>query len=106
MATPSSVPAWKIPWTEESGELQSMGLHRVGHNSACTHILVSRPHPINTKNFPITPENSFAITQFGSYQYIATLVSSVPLTPGHRRMTLKKIQISSYFICKCFLVFL
>ena len=26
MATPSSVLAWKIPWTEESGGLQSMGL--------------------------------------------------------------------------------
>ena len=26
MATPSSILAWKIPWTEESGRLQSMGL--------------------------------------------------------------------------------
>ena len=25
MATHSSIPAWKIPWTEEPGELQSMG---------------------------------------------------------------------------------
>ena len=24
--------AWKIPWTEESGWLQSMGLQRVGHD--------------------------------------------------------------------------
>ena len=24
--------AWKIPWTEEAGRLQSMGLLRVGHN--------------------------------------------------------------------------
>ena len=24
--------AWKIPWTEEPGRLQSMGLQRVGHN--------------------------------------------------------------------------
>ena len=31
MATPSSIIAWKIPWTEESGRLQSMGLERVGH---------------------------------------------------------------------------
>ena len=29
MATHSSVLAWKIPWTEESGKLQSMGLQRV-----------------------------------------------------------------------------
>ena len=32
MATHSSTLAWKIPWMEESGGLQSMGLLRVGHN--------------------------------------------------------------------------
>ena len=32
MATHSSVLAWRVPWTEEPGGLQSVGLHRVGHN--------------------------------------------------------------------------
>ena len=32
MATPSSILAWRIPWTEESGGLQSTGLRRVGHD--------------------------------------------------------------------------
>ena len=32
MATHSSTTAWKIPWTEEPGRLQSMGSQRVGHN--------------------------------------------------------------------------
>ena len=32
MATHSSTLAWKIPWTEEPGRLQSMGLLRVGHD--------------------------------------------------------------------------
>ena len=32
MATHSSSLAWKIPWTEKRGRLQSMGLQRVGHN--------------------------------------------------------------------------
>ena len=32
MATPSSILAWKIPWTEEPGGLQSMGLQRARHN--------------------------------------------------------------------------
>ena len=32
MATDSSIPAWRIPWTEESGGLQFMGLQRVGHD--------------------------------------------------------------------------
>ena len=31
MATRSSTLAWRIPWTEEPGGLQSMGLQRVGH---------------------------------------------------------------------------
>ena len=37
MATHSFIPAWKIPWTEERGGLQSMGLQRVRHNLAYTH---------------------------------------------------------------------
>ena len=32
MATHSSILAWKIPWTEEPGKLQSMGSQRVGHD--------------------------------------------------------------------------
>ena len=34
MATHSSTLAWKIPWTEEPGRLQSMGSRRVGHDWA------------------------------------------------------------------------
>ena len=32
MATHSSTLAWKIPWTEEPGRLQSVGSQRVGHD--------------------------------------------------------------------------
>ena len=32
MAPYSSTLAWKIPWTEEPGRLQSMGSRRVGHD--------------------------------------------------------------------------
>ena len=32
MGIHSSVPAWRIPWTEEPGRLQSMGLQIVRHN--------------------------------------------------------------------------
>ena len=34
MATHSRILAWEIPWTEESGRLQSMGSQRVGHHLA------------------------------------------------------------------------
>ena len=37
MATHSSTLAWKIPWKEEPGRLQSMGSQRVGHKV---------PHPM------------------------------------------------------------
>ena len=32
MASHSSILAWKIPWTEEPGRLQSMGSQRIGHD--------------------------------------------------------------------------
>ena len=34
MATHSSILAWRIPWTEEPGGLQSMGSQRIGHDRA------------------------------------------------------------------------
>jgi len=43
MATQTSTLAWKIPWTEEPGRLQSMGLWRVRHNwvTSLFHFLLS-----------------------------------------------------------------
>ena len=37
MATHSSILAWRIPWTEEAGGLQSMGSQRVAHDRATKH---------------------------------------------------------------------
>ena len=37
MATHSSILAWRIPWTEKPGGLQSMGLQRVEHSRAIEH---------------------------------------------------------------------
>ena len=37
MATHSSTLAWEIPWTEESGGIQSMGSQRVRHNLVTKH---------------------------------------------------------------------
>ena len=41
MATHSSTLAWKIPWTEKPGRLQSMGSQRVGHNWATSLTLLT-----------------------------------------------------------------
>ena len=38
MATRSSILAWKIPWTEKPGRLQSMGSRRVDHDLVTEHV--------------------------------------------------------------------
>ena len=54
MATPSDILAWRIPWTEEPGRLQCMGLQRVGHDLAngqqATSVWVFSPHFLICRN--------------------------------------------------------
>ena len=40
MATHSSILAWGIPWTEEPGGLQFVGLQRVGHDLMINHLVL------------------------------------------------------------------
>ena len=40
MATNSGILVWTIPWTEEPGDLQSMGSQRVGRDRATKHRLM------------------------------------------------------------------
>ena len=53
MATHSSILAWRIPWTEETGGLQSMGLQRVRHDWAT-----------NTFTFPVLYSRSLLVIYF------------------------------------------
>ena len=87
MATYSNILAWKIPWTEEHGGLQSIGSQEVRHNWACTQTSVSmilklkslevilgpfapalklqnsiKFRTINTSIFRSIPKNSFSQT--------------------------------------------
>ena len=43
MVTHSNILAWRIPWTEETGGLQSMGLQRVRHDGATNTLTLGRP---------------------------------------------------------------
>ena len=66
VATHSSTLAWKIPWTEERGRLQSMGSQRVWHNWAtllCFHInwLKMKNHVIIPIDMKSSGENLIAI---------------------------------------------
>ena len=54
MATHSSIPAWRVPWTEVPGRPQSVGLQRIGHNRATdtfalwqTARVISTLHPVS-----------------------------------------------------------
>ena len=51
LATHSSILAWEIPWTEDPGGLQSLGLQRVGHDRAT-----------NTKHSAVTEPLAAAVT--------------------------------------------
>ena len=58
MATHSSILAWRIPWTEEPGGLQSMGLQRVRHD------LATKPPPPEPDIY--CKENHFCTVKNGS----------------------------------------
>ena len=66
MATHSSILAWKIPWMEEPGGLQSMESQRVRHNLVTKHtcrILWSSQVALVVKNPPV---NAGAVRDTGS----------------------------------------
>ena len=44
MATHSSILAWRIPWTEEPGGLQFIGLQKVGHDLAINVLCICSLH--------------------------------------------------------------
>ena len=89
MATRSSTLAWRIPWTEEPGRLQSMGSQRVGHDGATTslHFMSFRvtvtnspsslsskalPHTSRDRNFSVPLPLSVCAQLFSCVQLIAT----------------------------------
>ena len=75
MANHRSILAWKIPWTEESGRLQSMGSLRVGHNWT------------NTKTPPYLPlttwEVSLTLHFCSHFSFLGCLPSLCQLTSNH-----------------------
>ena len=50
MATHSSILAWRIPWTEEPGRLQSTGSPRMGHSQATQQQQQQQRHPLSYRN--------------------------------------------------------
>ena len=78
MATCSSILAWKIPWTEKPGGLQSMGLQRVGHDRACCTRAYTHTHTIFSYVKKKNEQNSMGASGwFSSFPviYVAFAVS-------------------------------
>ena len=80
MATHSSSLAWKIPWTEEPGRLQSMGSQRVGHDWAtslslswCQGVVLNLFHVLLLK---LTEVDFTIIAPFSSWGHINLFAQS------------------------------
>ena len=72
MAAHSSILVWKIPWTEEPGRLQSMGLKRVRHD------LVTKP-PLEVHNI------TYGVVLENKRKYKQNLIKSLPLTSNEKK---------------------
>ena len=66
MATHSSILAWRIPWTEEPGELQSMGSQRVGLDWASKY---STQHIPICRSYACTPHQSYSSALYSSAKH-------------------------------------
>ena len=76
MATHSSTLAWKIPWTEEPGRLQSLGLQRVGHDWA-TSLLVCFIHRCTYMSILISQFIPLPLSTSGIHTYFLCLCLSM-----------------------------
>ena len=63
MAIHSSTLAWKIPWTEEPGRLQSMGSERVRHNEHLSTCKAWLGHMQNNFHHLVVPESEEVLKQ-------------------------------------------
>ena len=93
-ATHSSIPAWKIPWTEEPGGLQSMGSQIVGHDwwlitlSAKHKSHLHFPQGHQRQGLWMTLEayigatiESYSLTWSGMAEHLASRVRTAPDSP-------------------------
>ena len=79
MAAHSSIPAWRIPWTEEPGELQPMGLQRARHNCACSQGQVLCKH-VNLLLLKVIQIRNLLYASYGARVAYAYTVFSFELT--------------------------
>ena len=95
----SSILAWRIPWTEEPGKLQSMGSQRLGHNWATKHTTASSVYLTEgwivlvkwwIRNAPCTWEGCWTRT------YMRTHTHSCTYTRPHAEVWPPRILVTSW----------
>ena len=80
MATHSGILAWRIPWTEEPGGLQSMGSQRVGHDLATS---------LSSLHFPSKEQVAF------------NFMASVTIHSYFGAKKIKSVTVSTFSLCIC-----
>ena len=112
MATHSSILAWRIPWMEEPGGLQSMGSQRVGHDwaTSLTHSANEEASPTNTnclesekiktKTQPSKAQNDWEGTQGNllGEKWMFYVVTGLR-TPGLHRYSESEVTLSCRTLC-------
>ena len=87
MATHSSTLAWKIPWMEEPGRLQSVGSQRVGHDWATSPYLTSEKIRHNWATFTsLQTANSVCLVEGSSSKLLLIHLSGGACSWPHRHL--------------------
>ena len=86
MVTHSSILAWEIPWTEESGRLQSMGLQRVGHD------LANIQQHLSKKDIHFSSVRLLSRVQLFVIPWTAVHQASLSITNSQRLLKLMSIE--------------
>ena len=97
MTTHSSTLAWRIPWREEPGRLQSMGSQRVGHNWATS--LFCKTHKTQTAR----PWNNRSLS-LSSFMSLNRILETLSIHLSYRLLYLTSRSIPTfYYYCKLYL---
>ena len=85
MTTSSTILAWKIPWTEKPGGLQSLGLQEADMTEHTCTIIISEVHPITLALFYKLDGSHCILTPLQGGDYTTAWIPEAGLTGHHLR---------------------
>ena len=104
MTTYSSILAWRIPWTEEPGRLQSTGSQRVGHDSSGS----TRSHAQTSTSFctsfpPSDPSQALTLSVTQPSITLTNRVPHIKVPLSHSdRSDAMLTEINFFFLLNCY----